>query len=699
MKKETSYSTKKVKNYVHMISKILPNISIGDLFDGQTVDAKEYDAILNVCEETYTPPTGIVYAHIPIAEKTQDFGRSRHPFFMALKTLRRWVEKEKYRVLVHCLMGQNRSTSVVVAYLLTLGMPFSSAYGLVRSKRPFAKIYPDMMQILEQFQKVIKKKAEKNTSPEQFLQAIDWSKSFEENYVHIVSDTKPIVEHNLYETLVQPSTPEKEESDSARFIRADILISRALGLEHYRAQQFPEGEKGTAVDIYAKKEDMPTQDIIPPTPLEAYTKVLSLRGLMLPAPHVFHGPRYQNAYTRAPLIPLDWTKPNSIDAAIDFIKKTPGVKIGTTEFWRCTTEFGSLQNNHIAYASWFALFSPNTAVQVEETQFVLWQAGKHSEEKHNFSGLISRKPAIQYWLQFLKWAGFPDFHRLKDVIGTLDPSDEAYANRLLTLTRLPGIQFKVASFLLALLGDTRSPTIDMHAMGYLLDTGKIAPPGKSQWYPLADLKKEGEELAVLFRQSKKNPALKFEYEQKKQQYDEKCLTNYKTLSAVRKRTEITQTDNPTEKALATQRERVKKYIEMQLKGWDGKTDTFWAWYASNPWFKSHEPYPDMIHTVFFQSLFPELFTTEALAQRDWAQKTIQYLNTKPEYEWTKEDKELAQRVKYRNYIENLEEMRKIQKPPQEYEISTPMEYTPSEPSETRLDTTQQTKENIDVATN
>lgn len=689
MKKETSYCAKKVKNHVRMTSKILPNISIGDLVDGQTVDPKDYDAVLNVCEETYTPPTGIVYAHIPIAEKTYNFKQSRHPFLMALKTLRRWAEKEKYRVLVHCLMGQNRSTAVVVAYLMTLGMPFSAAYGFVKSQRPFAKIYPDMMQILEQFQKVITKKAEKDTSPAQFLQTIDWSKPFEENYVRIISDTKPIVEHNLYESLVQPSAPEKEESDSARFIRADILISRALGLEHYRAQQFPEGQKGTTVDIRAKKEDVsPARDIIPPTPLEAYTKILSLRGLMLPAPHVFQGPRYQNAYKQAPLIPLDYTKPNSINAAIDFIEKTPGAKIGKIEFWRCTTEFGSLQNNHIAYASWFALFSPNTAVQIEETQFVLWQAGKHSGKENNFSGLINRRPAIRNWLYFLKWAGFPNFSHLKEVIGTFDTSDDAYANRLLTLARLPGIQFKVASFLLALLGDTRSPTIDMHAMGYLLDTGKISPPKNFTWYSLPDLRKEGEELAELFRQSKKNPALKLEYEQRKQQYDEKCLLNYKTMMAIRNRIEITQTDNPTERALITQKERVKKYIEMQMKGWDGKTDTFWAWYASNPWFKSHEPYPDMIHTVFFQSLFPELFTPEAIAQRDFAQKTIQYLNTKPESEWTNEDKELAKRVKYRNYLENLDEMRKIQKPPQESEIPTP--------PETNSDALQQIKETVDV---
>jgi hypothetical protein len=210
------------------------------------------------------------------------------------------------------------------------------------------------------------------------------------------------------------------------------------------------------------------------------------------------------------------------------------------------------------------------------------------------------------------------------------------------------------------MGDTRSPTLDMHALGYLIENDKLDIPEGYEWTPISELADMSNELRRMSKgatQSEFDPTFWTEgkdtpaYRDLKIKYDAKVSANKKTLGTITARVRVGAEPPKTEAGRKAEEDRVKEYMRRQMEGWDGNTDKFWSWYASNPFFKTHEPMRDAIHTVFFQSLFPELFTPEQLVNRDELFK-----------EWS--DPELVDeremRMRYRNYLENLQKMREIQ---------------------------------------
>jgi hypothetical protein len=721
------------------IAQITGQIGLGDLMDAWIIRDKKtaapYDAILNVGQSDYTPPEDAAYAHIPLTEYgTRPAKRHRRDadFAAAVAQLESWVREGK-KVFVHCIAGANRSAGVIMAYLMDNGLDYPQALNYVREKRPVAWPHGEISLTLRRFaedrrsdKRSVRTAADDTAS---FVAEVDWNEPFEDNYLRIEESGKDIAKYDRGGEFYEAAHPAAE-----RFVRSDILITQAIGQEHYRAQQYPETPPtGQAVNVMAAagrpyesftdeeikhliqvvndpeaygyteevaqqlavrlqkylnerrrtrqgakpktKPDLytrpmfetgrpeilpfnmnPRDDIKRVDPATAYTQLLSRRGLKVPAPEVYASERYQTALQKAPLVPLDAKDPRSIDRALAFVQQTRGLLIEAggaegppQEYFRVPTQFGSKRVNHVMFATWFAMFSPNTAVEAEETSFVLWQAGQSGSDPGK-SGIMSKKDKIINWLQFLKWAGFPHFKQLYQTLEGFDPSDEAYGRRMIALARLPGIQFKVGSFMLALLGDTRSPTLDMHALGYLMQTGKLDVPAGGQWSSLTELAQEANALEKLYAESGDS----FAYRERKLVYDRTFEANKKIIGQLTGQMRIKKGEPPpTQRGQDTEKRKVQEYMRRQMEGWNGDTNTFWAWYAKNEYFTTHEPRRSMIHSVFFQSLFPELFTPEALQQRD-------LVKDMGDPELRTEEQE--DRAKYRDYAENLQEMRDIQRP-------------------------------------
>ncbi|XP_076923330.1 protein-tyrosine-phosphatase IBR5-like [Bidens hawaiensis] len=61
-------------------------------------------------------------------------------------------EKDKARVLVHCMSGKNRSPAVVMAYLMkSRRWTFDQSYQWVKERRPPVDLNPDIMQQLQEY--------------------------------------------------------------------------------------------------------------------------------------------------------------------------------------------------------------------------------------------------------------------------------------------------------------------------------------------------------------------------------------------------------------------------------------------------------------------------------------------------------------------------------------------------------------------
>ena len=665
---------------------ISDNLWLGDLIDAWKLrdqgTGQPFDAILSVSNNTYTPPPDVEFVHIPLTEygsKPAKRLKRLKGFRDAVAQVKTWLGEGK-KVFVHCTAGFNRSAAVVMAILMEQGLTYQEALETMRSKRPNAWPHGEISLALRTYMGEGEEDKESSAmgsgnflplqptgkravdEAAEFVSQTDWEKPFDENYYRIRESTAPIEEQDIGLEFFQT-----ENEDSNRFVSADILIDQAMGGERIAAKK---KDPKKQLKLFEKGEEKEEEELVAPRlsikpPTEMHYELLSKRGLKLPAPEVYNNEIYQAVYQRAPLIPLDPKDPKTIDRCLEFLKTTKGVSTSVTapgkkgEYFRVPTVFGSKRVDHVMYASWFAMFSPNMAVEAEETMFVLWQAGKSSTDPQQ-SGIMANKPRIVDWLKFLKWAGFPRFRNLNKVLEGFDTSDESYQRRMTALSRQHGWQLKVSSFFLALMGDTRSPTLDMHALGYLIESGKLELPEDREWTPLAELAQMSNELRRLSKESTRSeydPTFWTQgtdtatYRDLKIKYDEKVATNKLTLGALTALVRVGAEPPKTEAGRKAEEERVKEYMRRQMEGWDRNTDTFWSWYASNPFFKTHEPMRDAIHTVFFQSLFPELFTPEQLVNRD----ELFQRWTDPELV---EDRE--RRMRYRNYLENLQKMRVIQ---------------------------------------
>ncbi|KAD6794414.1 hypothetical protein E3N88_05310 [Mikania micrantha] len=70
-------------------------------------------------------------------------------------------EKDKARVLVHCMSGKNRSPAVVMAYLMkSRRWTFDQSYQWVKERRPSIDLNPGILQQLEEYARNIQVEVE-----------------------------------------------------------------------------------------------------------------------------------------------------------------------------------------------------------------------------------------------------------------------------------------------------------------------------------------------------------------------------------------------------------------------------------------------------------------------------------------------------------------------------------------------------------
>ena len=130
---------------------VLDNIAIGSYEDAINLSALEdhdITAVLDLTIETsYSLPPSILKLKVPM----EDCMPMNHEHIrMALRWLRAVAEERK--VLVHCLAGISRSTTMVLCYLYEEhGLSFQDGYTLVKSKRDRAQPHPALLESVQAY--------------------------------------------------------------------------------------------------------------------------------------------------------------------------------------------------------------------------------------------------------------------------------------------------------------------------------------------------------------------------------------------------------------------------------------------------------------------------------------------------------------------------------------------------------------------
>lgn len=130
---------------------ILENIAIGayeDALDLRNLQANDITAVLDLAvESNYSLPPSILRLKVPM----EDGVPIKHENLrIAVNWLRNCSRERK--VLVHCLAGISRSTSIVMCYLHEeRGMPFDDAYGFIKAKRSQAQPHPALVESIQTY--------------------------------------------------------------------------------------------------------------------------------------------------------------------------------------------------------------------------------------------------------------------------------------------------------------------------------------------------------------------------------------------------------------------------------------------------------------------------------------------------------------------------------------------------------------------
>jgi len=119
--------------------------------------AREFQAVVALHDVLYYDPEelkkrGVEFLHTPIP----DFSA---PSLEQLIEIVGWINqrvREGKKVLIHCLGGSGRSGTIATAYLMTQGLSLSEALAKVRSLKPTAVETEEQLQILKEFEKMLK---------------------------------------------------------------------------------------------------------------------------------------------------------------------------------------------------------------------------------------------------------------------------------------------------------------------------------------------------------------------------------------------------------------------------------------------------------------------------------------------------------------------------------------------------------------
>jgi len=178
--------------------------------------------IISVCPEY--PST--VPNHLAIPVKDSEY----EDLLIHLPTACRFIQlalDEGGKVLVHCVMGVSRSTTVVCAYLMwSRHLSASAALRLVKQRRP--RVHPNYG-FTKQLQAFAKCNYEPSTTNEAYR---EWKRKQERdvtNFINKILDTTPILPDQLFLSSDFPEDPEQAES-----LLLDLGMTHLLSLSPVR---------------------------------------------------------------------------------------------------------------------------------------------------------------------------------------------------------------------------------------------------------------------------------------------------------------------------------------------------------------------------------------------------------------------------------------------------------------------------------
>ncbi len=91
------------------------------------------------------------YLYIPVTDETPVSIDQLHEGITFIEKI---VEQNE-KVYVHCASGVGRSVMLVIAYLMTRGMSFQSAFDMVKAVRPFIYLFPSQQARLLEFEALL----------------------------------------------------------------------------------------------------------------------------------------------------------------------------------------------------------------------------------------------------------------------------------------------------------------------------------------------------------------------------------------------------------------------------------------------------------------------------------------------------------------------------------------------------------------
>jgi len=132
-----------------MIQLIIDNIYIGNWQDAQ-YHQREFKEIFTVakdspfvCNHFY----GLVDGSYPENEKMLNF---------AIVDLIETRLQNKEKILVHCVSGVSRSTTVVAGYMIAKGYTTEDAIEYIKNIRSIANIVPELVRLLKKYETYLK---------------------------------------------------------------------------------------------------------------------------------------------------------------------------------------------------------------------------------------------------------------------------------------------------------------------------------------------------------------------------------------------------------------------------------------------------------------------------------------------------------------------------------------------------------------
>ncbi|KAJ7611747.1 protein-tyrosine phosphatase-like protein [Roridomyces roridus] len=193
--------------------------------------------VLSVCPDY--PSTGPNHLCIPVDDS--EYADLLYHLAGACRFIEEAL-KEGGRVLIHCVMGISRSTTVLAAYLMkTRSLSTSAATSFIRARRPCVQPNYGFLKQLETFEQC--GYAPAATHPAY----ISWKRRQKQdvtNFLNRLFDTAPIVPRALFLSSVFPSEP-----DQAEVILAEFEITHVLSVSPAEAPTLPPYVRHLHLDV------------------------------------------------------------------------------------------------------------------------------------------------------------------------------------------------------------------------------------------------------------------------------------------------------------------------------------------------------------------------------------------------------------------------------------------------------------------